>query len=325
MIGTWCIWAAGLWAARASCLQKQAQCFRKAASRRKDEHIGPLARIVTFLHAQGAHAGMQLAHAGRKASMRRPWEGEQLVSPAEGGWTDVVAPSAVPFAEHYAKPHELDKTGIERIKLAFAQAARRALAASFDIVELHAAHGYLLHEFFSPLSNLRTDEYGGSFENRTRMAVETVDAVRREWPPHLPLFVRISATDWTEGGWNSDESVALARLLKQHGVDLIDVSSGGLVAGAKIPVGPGYQVPFAERIRREGEIATASVGMITDAAQADQIVRNGQADLVLLAREFLRDPYWPLHAADQLKAEISWPAQYLRAANRTAKIRKAVG
>ena len=192
-------------------------------------------------------------------------------------------------------------------------------------MELHSAHGYLLHEFLSPLSNQRTDDYGGHFENRSRLLVETVDAVRREWPLHLPLFVRISATDWADGGWNIDESVALARILKQHDVDLIDVSSGGMVPGASIPVGPGYQVPFADRIRRESGIATASVGMITDAAQADQIVRNGQADVVLLAREFLRNPYWPLHAAEQLHAEVSWPAQYLRAAHRTTPIRTAIG
>jgi 2,4-dienoyl-CoA reductase-like NADH-dependent reductase (Old Yellow Enzyme family) len=290
----------------------------------KDEHIAELKRIVAFLHAQGAHAGIQLAHAGRKASMNRPWDGERLLSAAEGGWTNVVAPSAIAFAENYANPHELDGPGIRRVTEAFALAARRALTAGFDIVELHAAHGYLLHEFLSPLSNQRTDEYGGSFENRTRLLVETADAVRREWPAELPLFVRISATDWVDGGWNIDESVALARALKQHHVDLVDVSSGGMVPGAKIPAGPGYQVPFAERIRRESGIATASVGMITDAAQADQIVRNGQADLVFLAREFLRDPYWPLHAAEQLHAEVSWPSQYLRAAHRNTSSRAAV-
>jgi 2,4-dienoyl-CoA reductase-like NADH-dependent reductase (Old Yellow Enzyme family) len=290
----------------------------------KDEHIAELKRIVTFLHTHGAHAGIQLAHAGRKASMSRPWDGDRLLSPEEGGWNNVVAPSTIAFAENYAKPHELDGPGIQRIKKAFGLAARRALAAGFDIVEIHSAHGYLLHEFLSPLSNQRADEYGGSFENRIRLLIETVDAVRREWPAELPLFVRISASDWAEGGWNIDESVALARVLKRHEVDLVDASSGGMVPSAKIPVGPGYQVPFAERIRRESGIATASVGMITDAAQADQIIRNGQADLVLLAREFLRDPYWPLHAAEQLRADVSWPAQYLRAAHRTTAARKAV-
>ena len=225
------------------------------------------------------------------------------------------------------RPHHRSVTrcradgGVDR---AFVLAARRALAAGFDVIELHAAHGYLLHEFLSPLSNRRADEYGGPFENRIRLLAETAEAVRREWPEHLPLFVRISATDWAEGGWNIDESVPLARVLKQHGVDLMDVSSGGMVPGVKIPAGPGYQAPFAERIRRESGVAVASVGMITDPAQADQIIRNGQADLVFLARELLRNPYWPLHASEQLHAEISWPAQYLRAAHQGTPIRKAI-
>jgi 2,4-dienoyl-CoA reductase-like NADH-dependent reductase (Old Yellow Enzyme family) len=279
----------------------------------KDEHIAQLARIVEFLHIQGAHAGIQLAHAGRKASMGRPWEGERLLSPAEEGWTNIAAPSASAFSEHYGKPQELDAAGIAEVKEAFAAATRRALKAGFDIIEIHAAHGYLLHEFLSPLSNQRTDNYGGSFENRIRLLVETVDAVRAVWPAALPLFVRISATDWTEGGWDIDQSVALARVLKQHGVDLIDTSSGGNVSGATIPTGPGYQVPFADRIRREAGVSTGAVGQITGAAQADQIIRIGQADIILLARELLRDPYWPLHAAHELGAEISWPAQYLRA------------
>jgi 2,4-dienoyl-CoA reductase-like NADH-dependent reductase (Old Yellow Enzyme family) len=290
----------------------------------KDEHIPMLSRIVEFVHGQGARAGVQLAHAGRKASMARPWDGERHLEAAEGGWEDVAAPSAVPFAEHYARPNELDAAGIARIKQAFAAAAGRALQAGFDVVELHAAHGYLLHEFLSPLSNRRTDEYGGSFENRIRLLVETVDAVRGVWPEHLPLFVRISATDWTDGGWDIEQSVALARVLKQHGVDLVDCSSGGNVAKAAIPAGPGYQVPFAEQVRRDAGIATAAVGLITEAAEADQIVRGGQADLVLLARELLRDPYWPLHAADALEAEVPWPAQYLRAAHRTTTARGPV-
>ena len=280
----------------------------------KDEHIAPLARIVDFLHAHGAHAGIQLAHAGRKASMSLPWDGERLLSPSEDGWTNVAAPSPIAFNERYAEPHSLDLAGIAAVKQAFAAAARRALAAGFDIVEIHSAHGYLLHEFLSPLSNHRTDNYGGSFENRIRLLVETVDAIRAVLPEGTPVFVRISATDWTEGGWDIDQSVALARVLKQHGVDLVDTSSGGNVAGAKIPTGPGYQAPFAEQIRREAVIPTAAVGQITSPAQADQIVRNGEADLVLLAREMLRDPYWPLHAAQQLDQKITWPVQYLRAA-----------
>jgi 2,4-dienoyl-CoA reductase-like NADH-dependent reductase (Old Yellow Enzyme family) len=288
----------------------------------KDGHIAMLARIVDFLHGQGAHAAIQLAHAGRKASKGRPWEGEPLLPPSEGGWSNIAAPSSIAFAEGYGKPHELDAAGIAEVKAAFAAATRRALAAGFDIVEIHAAHGYLLHEFLSPLSNHRTDNYGGSFQNRIRLLVETADAIRAEWPDDRPLFVRISATEWTEGGWDIDQSVALASILKQHGVDLIDTSSGGNVAGATIPTGPGYQVPFAERIRREAGIPTAAVGQITAPAQAAQIIRNGEADLVLLAREMLRDPYWPLHAAEELGAEIAWPPQYLRAARRASQARK---
>jgi 2,4-dienoyl-CoA reductase-like NADH-dependent reductase (Old Yellow Enzyme family) len=290
----------------------------------KDEHVPMLARIVDFIHGQGAHAGIQLAHAGRKASMQRPWDGEKLLSPQENGWSNVMAPSEIAFADHYARPMPLDLAGIAEVKQAFVAAAQRSLVAGFDVVELHAAHGYLFHEFLSPLSNRRTDLYGGSFENRIRLLVETTDAVRAVWPEQMPLFVRISATDWTENGWDVEQSVELARVLKQHGVDLIDCSSGGNVAGATIPTGPGYQVPFAERIRYQAEIATGAVGQITAAAQADQIIRNGEADLVLLARELLRDPYWPLHAAEELGQSMTWPPQYLRAAHRTSTAREAV-
>ena len=290
----------------------------------KDEHIGKLQQIVDFLHCHGSRAAIQLAHAGRKASMQRPWEGDHLVAPSDGGWTNIVAPSPIPFAPHYGQPHELSAADIAGVVQAFADAAKRALRAGFDIVEIHAAHGYLLHEFLSPLSNKRTDQYGGSFENRIRVLVETTDAVRAAWPQELPLFVRISSTDWTPGGWDIDEAVKLAGVLKEHGVDLIDSSSGGNVPSAQIAIGPGYQVPFAERIRRDAGIATAAVGLITDGVQADQIVRNRQADLVLLAREMLRDPYWPLHAADELGQEVSWPAQYLRAAHRTTPMRRPV-
>jgi 2,4-dienoyl-CoA reductase-like NADH-dependent reductase (Old Yellow Enzyme family) len=279
-----------------------------------DGHIAPLKRIVDFVHTNGSRAGIQLAHAGRKASTARPWDGGKKVLPSAGGWTDVLAPSAVPFSKDYPQPVELDKAGIRLIVQAFVAATRRSLEAGFDVVEIHAAHGYLLHEFFSPLSNLRTDEYGGSFENRTRILIEVVDAVREVWPEDRPLWVRISATDWAEGGWNADESADLGRVLKQHGVDLIDTSSGALVEYAKIPAGPGYQVEFADKIRREAGIATGAVGMITDPAQADTIIRTGQADVVLLARELLRDPYWPLHAAERLGQKITWPAQYLRSA-----------
>jgi 2,4-dienoyl-CoA reductase-like NADH-dependent reductase (Old Yellow Enzyme family) len=281
----------------------------------KDEHTGRLKQIAEFVHSQGAYIGIQLAHAGRKASMSRPWEEERLLAPEQGGWSNVVAPSELAFAPHYAIPQALDREGIDGVVSSFVAATRRAASAGFDLVEIHAAHGYLLHEFLSPLSNQRTDEYGGSFENRTRLLLEVTDAVRREWSEQLPLFVRISATDWAEGGWDIGESIELVKLLKSHGADLIDVSSGGLVPAARIPVGPGFQTPFAERIRKEGATKTAAVGMITEPAQADQIIRTGQADLVLLARELLRDPYWPLHAAARLGKRASWPPQYLRAAS----------
>ncbi len=292
----------------------------------KDEHIPNLQRIVRFLHAQGARAGMQLAHAGRKASTAAPWLGQAAVPVEEGGWENVVAPSAIPFSSNYPHPHELDTAGIQRIQDAFVAAAGRALRAGFDVIELHGAHGYLLHEFLSPLSNQRNDAYGGSFENRVRMVVEVVEKVRERWPHNKPLFVRISATDWAEGGWDLPQSVELAKLLKARGVDLVDVSSGGAVADAKIVVGPGYQVPFSEEIRKSAQIPTGAVGMITSPEQAEQILRTGQADAVLLAREFLRDPYWPLHAAASLgDAAASWPVQYLRAASRTNGARQAIG
>ena len=285
----------------------------------KDEHIAGLQRIAAFLHSQGARAGIQLAHAGRKGSMSVPFAGERLVSPEEGGWVP-LAPSAIAFSPTYAVPKALDVAGIKATVEAFRLAAQRALTAGFDLVEIHAAHGYLLNEFLSPLANHRTDQYGGSFENRTRLLLEIVDAVRSVWPAHLPLLVRISSTDWAETlpspepGWTIDDSVRLAPLLREHGVDLIDCSSGGLIPGVKIPVGPGYQVRFAERIRREAGIPTAAVGMITDPAQANEIISSGQADLVFLARELLRDPYWPVHAADALAEPTTWPKQYLRAA-----------
>lgn len=289
----------------------------------KDEHIPALRRITEFLHSQGAHAGIQLAHAGRKGSMAVPFHGERLLGRGEGGWTP-IAPSAIAFSDNYAVPEALDKAGIDAVVKAFAEAAQRARKAGFDLVEIHAAHGYLLHEFLSPLSNQRTDEYGGSFENRTRLLLRVVDAVRGAWPQNLPVLVRISATDWVEGGWTIDDSVALAKLLKEHGVDLVDCSSGGNVAHAKIPVAPGYQVQFAARIRREAGIATAAVGMITEPVQANRIVAEGEADMVLLAREMLRDPYWAVHAAEALNEPASWPQQYLRAAPAHSGARREV-
>jgi 2,4-dienoyl-CoA reductase-like NADH-dependent reductase (Old Yellow Enzyme family) len=281
----------------------------------KDEHIPGLKRITDFIHGQGVHAGIQLAHAGRKASVARPWEVQQgYLPPSKGGWQNVTAPSPVPFSETYGQPVELDLAGIQNVTRAFVKATERSIEAGFDLVELHAAHGYLLHEFLSPLSNRRTDQYGGSFENRIRLLVEVVDAVRASLPAELPLLVRISATDWFEGGWDLDQSVALAKVLKAHDVALIDVSSGGLTPHQVMHVGPGYQTLFSARIRNEAEIPTGAVGMITEAAQAEHILRTGQADTILIARELLRDPYWPLHAAKHLGDITTWPAQYIRAA-----------
>ena len=277
----------------------------------KDEHIEFLGRIFAFVEKQGAVPGMQLAHAGWKASTAKPWEGN---GPAQqGGWSPIFSASAIPFTAGWQTPVALDEAGIAAIARAFRAAAQRALQAGARVIEIHSAHGYLLHSFLSPISNKRTDGYGGSFENRTRFLRETVACVREVWPEKYPLFVRISASDWMEGGWNIEESVELARRLKQQAVDLIDCSSGGISPHAKIAIGPGYQVPFAERVRREAGIMTGAVGMITTAEQADGIVRKGQADAVLLARELLRDPYFPLRAAHELGQDIAWPNQYLRA------------
>jgi 2,4-dienoyl-CoA reductase-like NADH-dependent reductase (Old Yellow Enzyme family) len=278
-----------------------------------DAHVEALGRIVRFVKGQGAAAGMQLAHSGRKGSTKRPWSGQGALAPADGGWQP-VGPTGEPFADDYPVPRKLETSEIAGIVRAFTGAAARARAAGFDVVEIHAAHGYLLHEFLSPLTNLRTDAYGGSFENRARLCLEVVDGVRSVWPESHPVFVRISATDWAEGGWDIDQSVELARHLREHGVDLVDCSSGGAVATARVPVGPGYQVPFAERIRREVGVPTGAVGMITTPAQADEIIREGRADCVLVARELLRDPYWPLRAARELGHLVPWSPQYLRAA-----------
>ncbi|SDC72112.1 NADPH dehydrogenase NamA [Williamwhitmania taraxaci] len=277
----------------------------------KEEHIEMLERITAFIHQQGAVAGIQLAHAGRKAGCARSWEGGKQLKKEEGGWT-TIAPSEVAFNSDDEIPEALSIEGIKMIISNFRRAALRSYKAGFRVVEIHAAHGYLLHQFLSPLSNHRTDEYGGSFENRIRLLVQVVEAVKEVWPQNLPLFVRISATDWVEGGWNVDESVKLAHILKQLGVDLIDTSSGGMVPYAKIPLAPGYQVSFAERIKREVGIMTGAVGLITDAQQAEDILQQEQADLILIARESLRNPYFPLNAAKQLGDDIDWPIQYLR-------------
>jgi len=268
--------------------------------------------IVEFIHAQGARAGIQLAHAGRKGSTAAPWLGGAPLPLKDGGWTP-VAPSALAFATGYPVPRELSVEEIDHIVADFEAAAKRALQVEFDVVEIHAAHGYLLHEFASPLSNERTDEYGGAFENRIRFGLRVVQAVREVWPEKQPVFVRISATDWKEGGWDLEQSIELSRRLKAAGVDLVDVSSGGAVPGVQIPVGPGFQVGFAAAVRREAEIATGTVGMISDSAQAETIVRTGQADLVFLTRELLRDPYWPRRAAQELGVKIKAPVQYERA------------
>ncbi len=287
----------------------------------KDAHIEFLARVVRFMKSQGTVPGMQIAHAGRKGSTLRPWLGNAKIAVADGGWVP-VAPSAIAFSDTYAMPRALLKEEIHEIVEAFASAARRSLEAGFQVLEIHSAHGYLAHEFFSPLSNFRTDEYGGSFENRTRIGREIVSAVRKVWPENFPLFIRISATDWKEGGWNLDEAVELAKQLKPLGVDLVDCSSAGLVVDQKIAVGPGFQVPFAERIRRDANIPTATVGLIETKEQVVDILAKNQADLVLMAREFLRDPYWPLHTAREMKQTMSWPAQYLRAAPPDSPARK---
>lgn len=271
------------------------------------------APIVRFIDGQGAVAGVQLAHAGRKASTDAPWRGGGAVAPEQGGWTP-VAPSALAFDADSPVPDALDAAGIAKVIEDFVAATRRALDAGFQLVELHAAHGYLLHQFLSPLSNRRNDDYGGSFDNRIRLVLEVIDAVRAIWPERLPLWLRISATDWVDGqGWDIEQSIALARLVGERGVDLIDVSSGGAVANAKIPLQPGYQVPFACRIRREAGIATGAVGLLTAPDQVERIITENEADVVLLARELLRDPYFPRRAAHALGAELTPPVQYGRA------------
>jgi len=276
------------------------------------DHARAFAPIVRFIKEHGACAAVQLAHAGRKASTDRPWLGGKPLGANRGGW-EPIGPSPIPFDKPYPTPRQMSVGDIDKVANQFVDAARRALDAGFDVIELHMAHGYLLHEFLSPLSNQRADDFGGSIENRMRFPLRVARQVREVWPPHLPLFARISATDWAEGGWDLPQSIQLAKALKEIAVDLIDCSSGGLTPAQKIQIGPGYQVPFAEAIGREAGIATGAVGMITEARQAEQIIASGQADLVLLAREMLRDPYWPLHAAQELGVDVEWPAQYGRA------------
>lgn len=277
-----------------------------------NEQIDKLKQITQFIISQNSVPGIQLAHAGRKASAASPWNGGRKVANENGGW-DTVAPSAIAYHDNEKAPIALDKNGIQKVITDFKAATKRAHEAGYQVVEIHAAHGYLLHQFLSPLSNVRTDEYGGSFENRIRLTLEVVEAVQSEWPENLPLFVRISASDWAEGGWNLEESIQLSKILKEKGVDLIDVSSGGAVSHQQIPLGPNYQVPFAESIKKEVGILTGAVGLITDAKQAEEIIVSGKADLVLFARESLRNPNLGLTFAHDLEADVTWPKQYERA------------
>ena len=277
-----------------------------------NEQIDKLKQITQFIISQNSVPGIQLAHAGRKASAASPWNGGRKVANDNGGW-DTVAPSAIAYHDNEKAPIALDKNGIQKVITDFKAATKRALEAGYQVVEIHAAHGYLLHQFLSPLSNVRTDEYGGSFENRIRLTLEVVEAVQSEWSENLPLFVRISASDWAEGGWNLEESIQLSKILKEKGVDLIDVSSGGAVSHQQIPLGPNYQVPFAESIKKEVGILTGAVGLITDAKQAEEIIVSGKADLVLFARESLRNPNLGLTFAHDLEADVTWPKQYERA------------
>lgn len=311
-LGSRAVGGAGLVIAEASAVVPEGRISPQDLGIWKPEHVPFLSRITRFIDAQGSVAGIQLAHAGRKASTYRPWSGSGMVPPGEGGWTDVVAPSAIRFAPDYPEPVALDKNGIRNVIDAFAEATGRSLEAGFRVVEIHAAHGYLLHQFLSPLSNRREDEYGGSFENRTRLVREVVQAVREVWPAALPLLVRLSATDWVQGGWDLDQTVRLAKELVPLGVDMIDCSTGGNVPNAQIPAGLGYQVPFAQAVQEAG-IPAAAVGLIVDPAQANAIVAEGKADMVLLARAMLRDPYFPIHAAQELGIDVEWPKQYQRA------------
>lgn len=278
----------------------------------KDEHIAKLRNITSFIRDQGAVPGIQLAHAGRKASCEIPWKGGHQIKEGPNHWT-TVAPSAIPFKESDLAPEAMDASDIEKFINDFIQATARALKAGYQLIEIHAAHGYLINQFLSPLSNQRTDQYGGSFENRIRLLLEIVDAVQHVWPAEYPIFVRISATDWADGGWTLDDSIKLAAILREKNIDLIDCSTGGLVPGVHIPVAPGYQVPFAEAVRNQAKIKTGAVGLITNPEQANQILEEGRADLIIMAREMLRDPYFALHAAHSLDDEINWPSQYLRA------------
>jgi 2,4-dienoyl-CoA reductase-like NADH-dependent reductase (Old Yellow Enzyme family) len=315
-LGSRAVGGAGLVLAEATAVSAEGRISPADLGIYSDAHIEMLARCAQFIEQHGAVAGTQLAHAGRKASTAPPWDGGDYLDESRGGWRPIVAPSAIPFKAGAVVPQELNAAGIRKVISDFRAATLRTAEAGFRVIEIHAAHGYLLHEFLSPIANDRADEYGGSFENRIRIVLDVVRAVRDVWPERFPLLMRVSATDWVEGGWDIEQSIALASAVKSLGVDMIDCSSGGIAPGIHIPVEPGYQVGFAERIRREAEIATAAIGLITEAEQADAIVATGQADIVLLARQMLRDPYWALHAGKTLGATPearTWPVQYQRA------------
>lgn len=311
-LGSRAVGGAGLVLVEATAVSPEGRISPADSGIWSDQHADAFRRITAFIRAQGARAGIQLAHAGRKASTDAPWRGGSAVDAAHGGWQP-IAPSAIRFAESMPMPREIAREEIPTLVEQFVDATRRAEAAGFDLIELHMAHGYLCHEFLSPIANRRTDEYGGSLEARMRFPLEVARAVREAWPADRPLFVRISGTDWIDGGWDLHQSVVFARALKTIGIDLIDCSSGGIAPGGAIPVGPGYQVPLAASVREQAGIATGAVGLITEPAQAEQILATGQADVVVLARELLRNPYWPLHAARVLGVDVTWPDQYLRA------------
>jgi 2,4-dienoyl-CoA reductase-like NADH-dependent reductase (Old Yellow Enzyme family) len=312
-LGSRAVGGAGLIIAEATAVEARGRISPQDLGLWDDAQIAPLARITAFLREQGAVPGIQLAHAGRKASTHRPWSGQGAVPVEAGGWRDVIAASALPFAPDYPQPRAMTAGDLDDVRAAFVAATRRALAAGFAFVEIHAAHGYLLHSFLSPLANARTDEYGGDLAGRMRFPLAVVESVRAAWPAHLPLGVRLSATDWTPGGWAIEDSVALARTLRERGVDVITASSGGVSTRQQIPLGPGYQVHLAEQIRREAGIPTMAVGLITEPRQAEAILAEGRADLIALGRELLRSPYWPLHAAAALGVDRPWPDQYARA------------
>jgi 2,4-dienoyl-CoA reductase-like NADH-dependent reductase (Old Yellow Enzyme family) len=311
-LGSRAVGGAGLVMVEATAVSPEGRISPDDSGIWNDGHAEAFAPIAQFIREQGAVAGIQLAHSGRKASTDLPWKGSEPLGPDRRGWQP-IAPSPVPYAAGHPVPREMTAEDLAAVRSQFIAAARRAHNAGFQVVEIHCAHGYLLHEFLSPLSNFRKDSYGGDLENRMRFPLAVARAVRDVWPQELPVFVRLSATDWLEGGWDLEQSIEICRRFKEQGIDLIDCSSGGIVPNAVVPTGPGYQTPFAAMVRKESDIATGTVGFITEPAQAEQIVATGLADAVVLAREMLRDPYWPMRAAKALKVDIPWPNQYLRA------------